>query len=389
MEELARILPVRVPRTLIGINASEQVGAIAKELGAKKVLIVTDAGVIAAGLIDGVKASLKRENIAFEVFDHCPTSAPLSAIHQCSISIEDEECNLIVGIGGGSVMDLAKLATIVAAHGGDANVLLEPNKIKAGGLPKIFLPTTSGTGSEWSNSAVFTNEAAKRKMPLRHDYLWADAAIIDPLLTLNLPPSVTADTGMDALSHAIEGYTSLKANIVADMFAEKAIQLIAENLRIAYARGSKHIESRYNMAIAAGLAMLAMRSSASYIVHSLSYPLGLKTGLSHGGACSLMLPYVMEFNLIGNSAKFARVAELMGESTEGLCLGEKAQKSVEAVKHLATDIGLPQRLGEVGVSKDDIPEVVDYIFTFHSYQIETNPRELTREDAEKILEAAL
>ena len=143
MEELSRILSVRVPRTLIGIKASEQTGIIAKELGAKKVLIVTDAGVMGAGLIDGVKASLQKERGVFAVFDRCLPGAPLSVIQQCSKLIEDKRCDLIIGIGGGSVMDTAKLATILAAHSGDANVLFEPGKIKASGPAKIFLPTTS------------------------------------------------------------------------------------------------------------------------------------------------------------------------------------------------------------------------------------------------------
>jgi alcohol dehydrogenase class IV len=261
--------------------------------------------------------------------------------------------------------------------------------MRSGGVPKIFLPTTSGTGSEWSNSAVFTDDASKRKIPVNNDYLWVDAAVIDPALTLNLPPSATADSGMDALSHALEGYTCWKANVITDMLAEKAIKLISDNLRAAYAKGSKHMEARYNMAVAAALAMFAIRTSAGYIVHSLSYPLGIKAHLSHGAACSLMLPSVMEFNLVGNMEKFAKVAELMGETTEGLSVREKAQKSIGAVRRLSADLGLPQTLREVGIKEADIPEIVDYVFKFHAYQIENNPRYVRREDLERIVRAAL
>jgi alcohol dehydrogenase len=385
MEEVSRIFEMRVPRTVIGINASKCAGSIARKLGAKKIIIITDPGVMKVGLANKVSESLKNENLAYTIFSQCLPNAPLSGIYQCCKLIQDEKVNLIIGIGGGTVMDTVKLAGLLATNDGDFNVLFDTAKIKARSLPRILIPTTSGTGSEWSNVAVFTNESDKRKVPIRSDHLWVDAAIIDPLLTLNLPPSVTAETGMDALSHAIEAYTSWKANVITDALAEKAISLISDNLRIAYARGSKHVESRYNMSIAAGLAVLALRSSGSYIVHSFSYPLCNWTTLSHGAACSLMLPPVMGFNLIGNMDKFAKIARLMGEKTDGLSLQEQAQKSIEAVRHLSMDLSLKQSLGEAGISENDIPQIVDYVFQFHMYQIENNPRNLSREDARQIL----
>jgi alcohol dehydrogenase len=271
MEELSRMYEIQVPRTIIEINGSDRVGMMAKEFKAKKTLIVTDAGVIGAGLIDRVKGALEKEKVSFEIYPGCLASAPLASVRECAKLIEGGQFDLIIAVGGGSVMDTAKVAAIVAAHGGDVSVLFEPGKIRNPGIRKIFLPTTSGTGSEVSNGAVFTDEASKRKIPVFHEYMWVDAAIIDPALTLNLPPSATADTGIDALCHAIEGYTCWKANTLTEMFTEKAIRLVAENLRVAYAKGSKHIEARYNMALAAALAMVGLRTSASYIVHSLSY----------------------------------------------------------------------------------------------------------------------
>lgn len=342
-----------------------------------------------AGLADKVSESIKNENIHYTIFSQCLPNVPLSGICQCCKLIQDEKINLIIGMGGGTVMDTVKLVGLLAANDGDVNVLFDTAKIRARSLPRILIPTTSGTGSEWSDVAVYTKEPDKRKTPVRSDHLWAEVAIIDPLLTLNLPPSVTAETGMDALSHAIEAYTSWKANVITDMLAEKVINLVAENLRIAYAKGSKHVEARCNMSIAAGLAALALRTSGSYIVHSFSYPLCHQTDLSHGAACSLMLSPVMEFNLMGNMDKFARIAWLMGEKTTGLSLWEKAQKSVGAVRRLSIDLNLKQRLSEVGISENDIPGIVDYVFKFHSYQIENNPRNLSREDALQILTAVL
>ena len=389
MEELGRMYGIQVPKTIIEINGCERVGALTREFQAKRVLIVTDAGVMEAGLIDKVKGSLEKEKMSFEIFPRCLASAPLASVRECAGLIAGGPFDVIIAVGGGSVMDTAKLAAVAAAHGGDVSVVLEPGKIRNRGVRKIFLPTTSGTGSEVSNGAVFTDEATKRKIPVFHEHMWVDAAIIDPALTLNMPPSTTADSGMDALCHAIEGYTSWKANILTETLTERAISLVAGNLRVAYAKGSKHIEARYKMALAAALAMIGLRTSGSYIVHSMSYILNNKAHLSHGTACALMLPYVMEFNLAGNMEKFARVAELMGEKTDGLSLREKAERSVTAVRCLSADVGLPRTLGEVGIKEVDIPEIIDYVFKFHSYQIENNPRYVRREDLERLLRAAL
>jgi len=205
---------------------------------------------------------------------------------------------------------------------------------------------------------------------------------------LNLPSRITGDTGMDALSHSIEAYTTWKANIVSDMYAEKTIQLVAENLRVAYAKGPKHTEVRYKLAIAAALGMQAVMSSASGIVHSMNYPIGIKAHVTHGTAIALMLPHVMEYNLPGNPAKYAKIAQLMGENITGLSEMDAARKSVEAVRKLSRDVGMPQKLREVNIKKEDIPGFVDFLFEFQLYGMENNARDLTREDATKIFEAA-
>jgi len=389
MVDMTRIVELYVPKTMVGINASTQIGIIAAQYNAKKALLISDQGILQAGLLNGISESLHNINIITEVFTNCPASAPISSIVECSKIILEQTPNIVVGIGGGSVLDLTKLAVALADHNGDLDILYNPNKIKRRSLPVALIPTTAGTGSEVSSGAVFTDEALGRKKGVKSSNIYADVAILDPNLTLNLPPRITADTGMDVLSHAIEAYTSTKANTISDALAEKSIKLVAENLRLAYTRGSKLIEVRYNMMVAASLSIISLNSSASYIVHSFSYPLGMKTYLSHGAACALMLPYVMEYNLIGNSERFARVADLMGESTRGLTVDERARRSVSQVKNLITDIGLPSRLTEVGISKSDIPEMVDYVIKNHGYQIATNPRAVDRDSLIGIMESAL
>ena len=285
-------------------------------------------------------------------------------------------------------MDTTKIASVLSVTDEDVRSFLGIDKVKKAGLPKILIPTTSGTGSEWSGVGVVTDPADGQKKVIYSKYVWGDAVIIDPMMTINLPPRITGDTGMDALSHGIEAYTTWKANIISDMCAEKCIQLVAENLRIAYAKGSKHLEARYKLSIAAALGMQAVMCSAAGIVHSMNYPIGVKAHITHGAAISIMLPHVMEFNLIGNPAKYARIAQLMGEDISGLSEIEAARKSVEAVRKLSQDVGMPQRLRDVGIKKEDIPGFVDYLFEFQLYGMENNARDLTREEATKIYEAA-
>jgi len=389
MHELFRTISTRLPRIIIGMNASNQVGHLSKELEAMSVLIVTDQGIIRAGLTDAVEKSLKQEDIPFSIFDKCPASAPIKSILECARMIIDNKCNVVIGIGGGSVIDLAKLAVIVASHGGDKNVLFDTALITKRSIRIICLPTTAGTGSEVSGAAVYTDEETHRKKAVYHNLVWPDVALLDPVLTLNLPPAITAETGVDVLSHAIEGYTSVKANTVADMFGEKTIRLVSDNLRLAYAKGAQNPDARYNMMLAASLGLVSIQASSGYIVHAFSYPLGMMANVGHGKACALMLPYVMEFNLIGNLERFARVAELMGESVQGLQLRDKAERSVVAVKKLIEDLRLPKTLGEVGITRKDIPSIVDYVLKYNMYQVNDNPRMLDRSDLEHILETAL
>jgi alcohol dehydrogenase len=389
MNELARNINMRIPRTVIGMNASQQIGLIGKELKAKKALIVTDQGVFRAGLTSVAAESLHREGIDVEVFDKCGESAPISQLVECAAFITGHKINLVIGIGGGSVLDFTKLTVALADHDGNVQILFNPALINKKVTSTILVPTTAGTGSEVNIGALCTNDETHRKVIVKSDFIGADVAVLDPMLTLNLPPSITAETGMDALSHAIEALTSAKANIVADVFAEKAIRLVSQNIRKAYREGPQNPEARYNMLLAASMGILGAASSSTYIVHTLSYPLGMMTHLSHGKACVLMLPFAMEFNLPGNIERFARVAELMGEPVEGLNPETRAHKSVQAVRRLISELGLPRRLSDIGLKQKDIPAVVDFIYQYYAYQLDNNPRHVERDDLKQILESAM
>jgi alcohol dehydrogenase class IV len=384
---------VHIPNTIIGVGALDNLGSLAKEMKARKVLVITDAGVAKTGTLECVKTSLQNSGLSFAIFDKCQPDAPINIVEECSSTATNGKFDLLVGVGGGSVMDTTKFASVCATNNESAYDMLGVNRIKKAGLTKILIPTTGGTGSEWSALVALTDERTGEKAYASSGYLWADAVIIDPMATLDLPPGLTASTAMDALTHAIEAYTTWKANLVSDMLAEKTIRLIAENLRTAYAKGSQHVEARYRLAIAAALSMQAvMTAGGTGMVHGMSYPVSTKAHLSHGVSCSLMLPFIMEFNLLSDPAKFARIAELMGEDVEGLSVTDKAGKSIQAVRRLSKDVGMPQSLSEVGIKKTDIADMVEHLFSEQPLQIrtrDTNARDMTRDDAAKILEAAI
>jgi alcohol dehydrogenase class IV len=265
------------------------------------------------------------------------------------------------------------------------------HKVDKPGLPTILIPTTAGTSAEWTWVAVVTDDldagkTAKKSMYSK--FLRARAVIVDPLMTVNLSPKATAETGIDALSHAVEAYTTWKANPISDMFTEKVISLLSQNLRSAYGRGNQNIEARYHMAICASLGFAYMISGAG-IVHGMGYPLQMSTHIAHGESMAIMMPPVMEFNLVANPPRFARIAELMGENVQGLSLREKAHRSVEAVRQLIKDVRMPLRMRDVGVKAEQIPGFVEAVFMNTPHLIADNCRIPTREDLKSIYEAAM
>lgn len=389
MEELGRTFPVFIPDTLVGNDASRKLGDILSERGFRKTLIVTDTGIVKAGLVEPIERSLRNNRVHHLIFDGCEPNGPTDVIIKCSEVLKEESCDSVIGLGGGSPMDTAKAASVLVTNKEDVHNFIGRDKIKTPGLFKALIPATAGTGSEWSDAAIVTDGRDGRKKPIFSRYMWADVVIIDPLMSLNLPPRTTADTGIDALAHAIEAYTGWKANTVSDMFAEKAIQLVSNNLRIVYAKGRKHIEARYNLCLAAAFGMAAHTSSSAGLVHSMNYPLTEKTHVSHGTALALLLPHVMEFNLLACPSKYAKIAQIMGENITGCSPMEAAQKSVEAVRKLCLDVGMPQGMSQVGFKREFIADALDFLFEFQLYGMENNGRDVTREDIVRIYEAAL
>jgi alcohol dehydrogenase len=290
-------------------------------------------------------------------------------------------------VGGGSSLDVAKGASIVATNGGKVLDYVGREMVPRAGIPKILIPTTAGTGSEVTWVFVVTDEADNDKKVIFSYYNLADVAIVDPLLTLSMPPKLTADTGMDALTHAVETYVSRTSTPFGDILALEAIRLIGENLPVAYAK-AENVEARYNMSLGATVAGLAFGSGGVGAVHALAYVLDTEYHMSHGRTNAIMLPYVVDYNKTGNPAKYARIAQAMGEKTDGLSDYQAVERLVLRLHQLLADVGIPDKLSVYGISADDLPKLVAGGMK-QSRLFVPNPRDLTEADVEKIYRSAL
>ena len=374
-------------KIVFGNGAVSQVGKEAKRFGAKKALIVTDKGVLKAGNLKSVEESLKAQGLDFIIFDKVQPEPPSRIVDECGRLARSEGVDLVIGIGGGSSMDTAKGAALLARNPGKTVDYAGFDKVPQPGLPKILLPTTAGTGSEVTRNYVITDEEANAKKVVFTDFGLADVAIVDPMLTISCPPKVTADTGMDALVHAIETYVSVNATPFSDALAIEAISLIGEYLPIACGKG-ENLEARYNMALGATISGLAFGSGGLGAVHALAYVLGTEYHLSHGRTNAIMLPYVVEYNLTASPHKYAQIAEAMGENIHGLTSQQAAELLVEHLFDLLETIGIPTTLEEYGITDKDMDKLVAGGLA-QSRLFIPNPRNLTEADVREIYSNAL
>ncbi|NHM26105.1 iron-containing alcohol dehydrogenase [Desulfofundulus sp. TPOSR] len=370
-----------------GANVVSGIVDWCRNYNAKRVLIVTDQGVRKAGILEKVEKILSDAGIENVVFDDVEPDPGLETIHRCASCFRENKCDLILAVGGGSPIDTAKGAQIIVENGGHIRDYAGVNKVpRAPVTPLIAIPTTSGTGSEVTTFAVLSDWENRMKITISSPFLAPEVAVVDPLLTMTAPPSVTAASGIDALSHAIETYVSLKAQPPAEALALKAIELIGESLRTAVADGSDK-EARTRMSLGSLLAGMAFNNSLLGLTHSIGAALSGHAHVSHGVAIGLLLPYVMEFNAMARMEKFSKIAIALGENVKGLSLREAALRSVKAVRELVEDISLPRRLGDVGVTGDMIEGMAKDAMG-HG-MLKFNPRAVTEKDIMAILRKAL
>lgn len=363
---------------LLGFHAVERIGAEAKKLGGSRACLVTDEGVIKAGLVDRVKSPLKNEGIEVEVFEKVEAEPPVRVVDECSEFIRKGRYDLIVGLGGGSSLDTAKGAAIMGTRGGSVREICGMDIIPKRGLPKILIPTTGGTGAEATRAFVVTDEEEGIKRVSYSNYNLPDLAIIDPMLTLSMPPKVTADTGIDALVHAVESFVSFNGTPFADILALESVRLISKSLPIAYSKG-EDLGARYDMSFAALLGGMSITSGGLGAVHALAYPIGTEYHQNHGRSNGIILPHVMEFNLAGNMKKYGIIANAMGENIEGLNGMDAAGRGVAAVRRLLEMIHISCRLRDYGIPKEAIPKLVEGGMK-QSRLFAPNPRNVTEQD---------
>jgi len=375
------------PRIVMGAGAIKTIGTEARGRGAKRILVVTDKGVIGAGLLKPVEDALKAAKIKYAVFDKVEPDPRYEIVAECMEMAKKVRAQMLVGIGGGSPMDIAKTTAVMLTNKGPIGAYFGVNLVPKPGLPTILVPTTAGTGSEVTPIAILSDEGEKLKKGIVSPYLYATIGILDPELTTGLPPHVTAATGMDALIHAIEAFTSINATSITDMFNLKAMQLIYRNIRIAYAKGD-NIEARSAMMEGALLAGIGFANAGVTAVHAFAYPIGAEFHIPHGVANSLMLPHVIRFNVLGNLDKFAQLAKPFGIPVEGLDNMQIVDKVIAAIDRLTDDIKVPRHLADFGVKEKDIPMLAEGALKSVRLLV-NNPRNLTLDDAKNIFKAAL
>lgn len=369
-----------------------------ERLGAKRAFVVTDPVLVRAGLLARTAEPLTGANVSFASFDRVTPEPGVELVRECAAAARAFAPDVVIGLGGGSNMDTAKLVSILLAHGGDPLDYTGDCRVPGPVKPLICIPTTAGTGSEVSAAAVFTDTANRIKVSCLSPFLRPAFALVDPLFTLSCPPKVTADSGIDALTHAIEGFCAVNndafplpsgektvyqgKNPMADLMAREAIALVGRFLRRAVADGSD-LEARDGMALAGTLGGLAFSNAGVALVHAMEYPVGGAVHVSHGAGNGLLLPYVMRFNLPERVELTAQIGRLLGRQTGASEAPEAgAEAALQAVEQLRHDIGIPTRLRDLGVTEDMLPGFAEKAFAIKRL-MRVNPR--APQNADEIL----
>jgi alcohol dehydrogenase class IV len=387
---------------VFGRGALEQLGGLLARRKLSRVFLIADERLAAAGLVERVLAPLRDAQIACEAFTGGEPEPAIETALAAAAAAKRYAPDSVIGLGGGSNMDLAKIVAVLLTHGGQPAQYFNFDNVPGPVLPLVCIPTTSGTGSEVSHAAVLTDKANQIKCSTLSNFLRPAIALVDPALTDGCPRQVTADSGIDALTHAIEAhtavdYTELDApphepvayggrNPLGEALAEQAIRLIGQHLVAAVQDGSD-CAARDGMALAATTAGLAFSNCAVALVHALEYPVGGAVHVSHGAGNGLLLPYVMRYNLPARQAAFARIAACLGESVDGLSQAAAAERAIAAVERIRGAIGIPQRLRELGVKREQLPHFAEKAFAIKRL-MNTNPRRPTQADLLAILEEA-
>lgn len=371
-------------KLITGAAAIEQLAAELTRLNIKNPLIVTDAILVKSGTVDLALAQLGGR--AYGIFDQVKPEPEISIVEDCTHTFRQGGHDGLIGLGGGSAIDIAKGVGAFVGHDGPLAELFGVDQVKRKGPPLIAIPTTAGTGSEVTNVAIFSDKLAQMKKGIVSDYLLPDVALVSPVMTLTCPRSVTAASGVDALVHAIESYLSVNRSLITDSLALGAIKLIVKSLPKAYANPADLI-AREHMATASLMAGMAFGNAGVGAVHALAYPLGGRFNIAHGVSNALLLPYVMAWNKMACVERFRDIAEAMGLRVEHMSDEDAANQAVQAMSHLCEAVDIPKGMRSFNVPEDAIPAMAEEASKIDRL-MRNNPRKLTAADIEKIYRAA-
>lgn len=380
-----------VPSLKFGEPAAQALAPMVSSFGAQRLMIVTDPGVVAAGLVEPVAAALKGLGLTVSVYDDVEADPPEAKVLAAVEAAGQFGAEAIVGLGGGSPMDTAKLVALLCRAEQPLSEMygvaqVDRSRVPGGRLPLFQVPTTAGTGSEVTPIAIVT-VGAEIKLGVVDPVLYADGAVLDPSLTVGLPPHVTAHTGIDAMVHAIEAYTSkVRKNPLSDGLAEQALKLLASGLPAAMADGG-NIQARGDMLLGAMLAGQAFANAPVAAVHALAYPIGALFHVPHGLSNTQVLGPVLRFNAETHPALYAELADLLVPNSAGSD-SHRAGQFIDYMERLTADCGVNPQLREVGISHNDLPKLAEDAMK-QTRLLQNNLREMTYEAALEIYTAAL
>ncbi len=363
-----------VPQVKIGKNSIAEIPAALDSVGADKVMVVTDPGIIKVGIYTRVEKILKDAGKEVILIDEVKPDPSMQLVDSIADKARKSGAQAVIGLGGGSSIDSAKVAAALVGNEGSIRNYLGVGILPKPGLPIFAIPTTAGTGSEVTYLSILSDLENETKKGFGSAYIMPKFAFLDPELTVGLPPHITAPTGMDALCHCVEAYTSANANDYSDAVAVKAIELISQNIRTAYNNGSD-MEAREKMLLGSLLAGIAFANAGVTAVHAFAYPLGGMFHVPHGMANSLMLPVIIKFNAAAMKDRFGHVAEIMTGRQ-----GADWQDCISEVEKLCEDVKLPRNLKAIDIPEDAIKPMSVSVMD-QTRLLVNNPREVTQEDA--------
>lgn len=377
---------IKFPKAIVSdYGAAERLGEMVRGLATRNILVVTDKFLAQSGLLAPALNSLKAFNYVVTIFSDVVADPPVDVVQSAVKAAKDAQADCVIGLGGGSSMDVAKLVALLALGHEQLESIYGVDQVKGPRLPLVLVPTTAGTGSEVTQISIVTTGLGEKKGVVS-PVLLPDLSILDAQLTLNLPPAITAATGIDAMVHAIEAYTSKRLkNSISDLFALDALRLLSKNLEIACRDGS-NIEARQNMLVGAMMAGMAFANAPVGGVHALAYPIGARFHVAHGLSNSLVLPAVLRFNLPAARALYTQLADEILPPMYGSV--STPERLVAWFEELPALLGLPTRLRDVGIESKDLSQLASDAMLQQRLLI-NNPREITMDVAYRIYEEVL